>query len=136
MERRDLSSPCFCTFMKKTRVKEMLSAKDSSSLLGVAVSVCGWIRTVRQQKSFAFIEVNDGSTLSNLQIIMESTLPGYATLLPQLSNGTSVQITGQLTTSPGKNQALELRAQEIHIFGACDPAHYPLQKKRHSFEFL
>ncbi|MES2273423.1 MAG: asparagine--tRNA ligase [Chlamydiota bacterium] len=120
----------------RTRIKEILRAKDPAQLIGKKATVCGWIRTVRDQKSFTFIEVNDGSCLANLQVIADATIPGYAELLPNLSTGASVSISGHLVESPGKNQALELHASELKVFGTCDPIKYPLQKKRHSFEFL
>ena len=120
----------------RTKTKQILHSKDPESLVGKEVSVFGWIRTVRDQKSFAFIELNDGSTLSNLQIIADASVPAFGELLPQLTTGASISARGTLKTSPGKNQALELHAKEIHLYGPCDPAKYPLQKKRHSFEFL
>jgi len=120
----------------RTKIKEILQAKTPQSLLGKEISVSGWVRTVRDQKSFSFIEINDGSTLANLQIVAESALPGYADLLPQLTTGASISVSGRLVESPGKNQALELKAETIRILGLCDATRYPLQKKRHSFEFL
>ena len=118
--------------MMRTKLKAILHAKEPQKLVGTTVSVAGWIRTVRDQKTFAFIELNDGSTLANLQVILES---GFAQM-GDLTTGASVQIKGQLAESPGKNQALELKATDVKILGTCDPAKYPLQKKRHSFEFL
>jgi asparaginyl-tRNA synthetase len=120
----------------RTKIKEILHAPDSKSLVGNVVNVAGWIRTVRDQKSFAFIEINDGSTLSNLQAVADASIAGYSDLLPKLTTGTSLTIKGRLVESPGKNQALELKAEEIRILGLCDATRYPLQKKRHSFEFL
>lgn len=105
-------------------------------LLDQNVTVKGWVRTVRNQKTFAFIEINDGSTLSNLQIVANPDLPGYNQIIDKLSTGVSVAIVGKLVQSPGQNQSLELQASSITIIGACDPEVYPLQKKRHSFEFL
>jgi len=96
--------------MMRTRIKEILHAKDPKSLIGKEVQVSGWIRTVRDQKSFAFIEMNDGSTLSNLQTIADASLDGFGALLPQLTTGTSLTVKGRLVESPGKNQALELKA--------------------------
>jgi asparaginyl-tRNA synthetase len=116
--------------MKHTKIKRL-----SSSHLGQTLTICGWIRTLRDQKNFAFIELNDGSTLSNLQIIADSTLPDYASLLQHLTTGASISATGTLVESPGKNQKWELKAEQITLFGTC-PEDYPLQKKRHSFEFL
>ncbi len=120
----------------RTKIKQILQAKEITSLIGQTVTVSGWVRTVRDQKSFAFIEVNDGSTLANLQVIAEKSLPSYEQIIQQLTTGTSISITGKLAESPGKNQALELKAQSIHVYGSCNPERYPLQKKRHSFEFL
>lgn len=120
----------------RTKLKHILHAKDPSALSQKTVTVCGWIRTVRDQKAFAFIELNDGSTLANLQIIAEASVPHYATILPSLNTGASISVTGVLVVSPGKNQALELKASKITLLGPCDPEKYPLQKKRHSFEFL
>jgi asparaginyl-tRNA synthetase len=120
----------------RTKIKQILQAKEITSLIGKTVTVSGWVRTVRDQKSFAFIEVNDGSTLANLQVIAEKSLPSYEQIIQQLTTGTSISITGKLAESPGKNQALELKAQSIHVYGSCNPERYPLQKKRHSFEFL
>jgi asparaginyl-tRNA synthetase len=110
--------------MRKQRIKEILQKKA-----GEKVTVHGWVRTVRDQKSFTFIEINDGSMLGNLQIVMDGTLP-------DLTTGASVVAHGELVESPGKNQALELRASRVEIIGPCDATKYPLQKKRHSFEFL
>ena len=120
----------------RTKIKQILQAKNPSSLIGKPTTVSGWIRTVRDQKSFAFIELNDGSTLANLQIVAEAHLPGYSELLPQLTTGASISVQGVLVESPGKNQALELKASHVQIYGLCDAASYPLQKKRHTFEYL
>lgn len=106
------------------------------SLVGQEVTIKGWVRTVRNQKTFAFIEINDGSTLSNFQAIAHPDIANYEKTIEKLSTGVSVAITGKLVESPGQNQALELHAKEIKIIGECNPEVYPLQKKRHSFEFL
>lgn len=105
-------------------------------LVGQELNVKGWARTVRKQKSFTFLELNDGSTLSNLQIILNEDLPDYESLVDQLTTGAAVSITGELVESPGKNQAVEMKATQVSVVGPCDPETYPLQKKRHSFEFL
>lgn len=109
---------------------------DDPSLLGQEVTIRGWIRTVRNQKTFTFIEVNDGSTLSNFQVIMTPNIAGYEKLLPQLSTGCSVSATGTIVESPGKGQSLEMQASSVTLIGNCDPETYPLQKKKHTFEFL
>ncbi len=116
--------------MKHIKIK-----KIELSDIGKTLTVCGWIRTHREQKNFSFIELNDGSCLSNLQIIVEETFPGYAGLIKQLSTGASIGVTGLLSPSLGQKQKWELKATDITLFGTC-PEEYPLQKKRHSFEFL
>ncbi len=120
----------------RIKLKQILHAKTPSEWIGKKATLYGWVRTLRDQKSFAFIEMNDGSTLGNLQVVADASIPGYQEALQQLATGASLSVTGEFVESPGKNQALELRASEIHVFGVCDPAKYPLQKKRHSFEFL
>lgn len=117
--------------MQKKKIKEILQSKPNTQ-----VTVRGWVRTIRDQKSFAFIEVNDGSTLGNLQVIVDANIPGYSESMQKLATGASIAISGTLVESPGKNQAVELKAEEIRVIGTCDPTKYPLQKKRHSFEFL
>jgi len=117
--------------MLKKKIKEILKSKPNTH-----ATVHGWVRTVRDQKSFAFIEVNDGSTLGNLQVIADAHIKGYAEALKDLTTGASIIASGELVESPGKNQAVELRASEIRVIGTCDPVKYPLQKKRHTFEFL
>lgn len=108
----------------------------SHDLIGQDVTIKGWVRTIRNQKTFAFIEVNDGSTLSNFQVIANADLPGYEKTIENISTGASVSVTGTLVESPGEKQQVEIHAKEITIIGRCDPETYPLQKKRHSFEFL
>jgi asparaginyl-tRNA synthetase len=120
--------------MKIKQLKHPVPGRPS--LIGTEVTVKGWVRTVRNQKTFAFVEINDGSTLSNFQILVNPDLPNYEKVISQLSTGVSVAITGQLVESPGKNQEVELHAKNVSIIGTCDPEAYPLQKKRHSFEFL
>ena len=105
--------------------------KISESDLGKEIAVSGWIRTVRDQKSFLFIELNDGSTLSNLQVIADEALRN-----DQLTTGAALTVYGTLVASPGHKQRWELQAKELKILGSCSSEEYPLQKKRHSFEFL
>jgi len=101
--------------------------------IGQTISVSGWIRSIRDQKSFAFIEINDGSRLGSLQVIAEEPLrPQFE----KLTTGASALITGTLVESPGQKQSFELKAETITVFGLCPAEDYPLQKKRHSFEFL
>ncbi|NEQ65465.1 MAG: asparagine--tRNA ligase [Symploca sp. SIO2D2] len=101
-----------------------------------SVTIKGWVRTKRELKEFAFMEVNDGSFMANLQVILNPDLPNYEDILKQLNTGTSVEVTGTLVPSPGKGQRIELKASAVQVYGGADPETYPLQKKRHSFEFL
>jgi asparaginyl-tRNA synthetase len=107
-----------------------------ASLEGSEVIVMGWVRTVRNQKTFSFIEINDGSTLSNFQIVADVDMSSYESIIEALSTGVSIAAKGTIVPSEGKNQQFEMRAKEIKIIGTCNPEVYPLQKKRHSFEFL
>lgn len=97
--------------------------------------VSGWLRTRRDAPSFSFLELNDGSCLQGLQIIAEHNLPGWESLHKQITTGAALAVRGRLMPSPARGQRLELRADEITVLGTAD-ASYPLQKKRHSFEFL
>ncbi|MEI8365287.1 MAG: asparagine--tRNA ligase [Parachlamydiaceae bacterium] len=121
----------------RTRIKQIRQQKqDQPSLIGQEVTVKGWVRTVRNQKTFAFVEINDGSTLSNFQVVATPDLPNYEKIVSQLSTGVSVAVKGIIKEGEGENKTLEMQAKEIAIVGVCDPEVYPLQKKRHSFEFL
>ncbi|HSW87182.1 MAG TPA: asparagine--tRNA ligase [Rhabdochlamydiaceae bacterium] len=117
--------------MKRIKIKDI-----APFCIGTSLTVCGWVRTSRQQKNFAFIELNDGSTLSSLQIIADEALPDYQEIISQICTGASLKVTGTLVESPGHKQKWELKAEKIDIFGTCLAEDYPLQKKRHSFEFL
>ncbi|KJH72725.1 asparagine--tRNA ligase [Aliterella atlantica] len=101
-----------------------------------SLTIQGWVRTKRDLKGFAFIEINDGSSLSNLQVVLNAEMPEYETLLKQLNTGASVEVDGVLVPSQGKGQRIELQAKTAKVYGEADPETYPLQKKRHSFEFL
>lgn len=121
----------------RKKIKTIRSTEGNGlSLLGQSLQVKGWVRTVRKQKTFTFLELNDGSTLSNLQVIIDEGLTDYDTLISKLSTGAAVAVTGEVVESPGKGQAIELKASVLEVIGTCDAEDYPLQKKRHSFEFL
>jgi asparaginyl-tRNA synthetase len=114
----------------QTRIKQILNATESNP----SVSVRGWVRTRRDAKGFSFLELNDGSCLANLQVLVTPECQGY----DQLSNfatGASASATGALVASPAAGQKWELRAQRIELLGLAD-ASYPLQKKGHTLEFL
>jgi asparaginyl-tRNA synthetase len=121
----------------RTKIIELKTTNSSkNAFIGREVTVKGWVRTIRDQKAFAFIEVNDGSTLSNLQVIVQQDIPGYAALIAELSTGAAIVARGKIVESPAQGQALEMQASEVALIGKCPPEEYPLQKKRHSFEFL
>lgn len=102
---------------------------------GERVLVRGWVRTRREARGFCFIEVNDGSVVTSIQVVAGESMPGYAEV-SRLSTGCSVAVEGELVESPAKGQRFEIRADSITVYGWADPAEYPLQKKQHSFEFL
>jgi asparaginyl-tRNA synthetase len=109
----------------------------ASSDLGLEVTVMGWVKTKRDSKGgFSFLEVNDGSTIKNIQIIADNQVPNYDQEIIRLTAGCSVIVKGTLLASPGRGQRVEIRAKEIQVAGWADPEGYPLQKKRHSFEYL
>ena len=99
-------------------------------------TIQGWVRTKRELKEFCFVEVNDGSCFANLQVVLNPDLTDYNDILKQINTGASIEVTGILVASPAKGQRIELKASSVHIYGLADPEVYPLQKKRHSFEFL
>jgi len=105
--------------------------------VGRVVVLQGWVRTRRDSKaSFSFIEINDGSCFGNIQAIADGELENYESQIKRLSPGCSVTIEGLVRESPGKGQATEVQATRVTVHGTADVETYPLQKKRHSFEFL
>lgn len=118
--------------MVNRRIVEILrNGQPDESLI-----VQGWVRTKRELKGFSFIEVNDGSSLASLQVVLNQDLPDYDKLLKKLNTGASVEVAGVLVASVGKGQRIEMKAETLNVHGEADPDTYPLQKKRHSFEFL
>lgn len=116
----------------KQRIVEILRTGEPQT----SVTIQGWVRTKRELKEFTFVEINDGSSLANLQIVLNPDLPQYTEILKQLNTGASLEVSGILVESPAKGQRIELNASEVKLYGESDPETYPLQKKRHSFEFL
>ncbi len=114
------------------RIGTLLKQKET----GIQVVIKGWVRTRRDTGSFSFLEINDGSCLANLQIIADKNLPNYKDEISKLSAGCSVIVKGCLQESPAKGQQLELQVDLLEVVGWADPETYPLQKKRHSLEFL
>ncbi|TVM14532.1 asparagine--tRNA ligase [Oceanidesulfovibrio indonesiensis] len=113
-----------------------LTVKDALNAEGPLenVRIRGWVRTRRDSKGFSFLEINDGSCLKNLQAILDADAPGYASI-EDANTGAAVAVIGDLVESPGKGQAWELKGRELSIVGTA-PEDYPLQKKRHSDEYL
>jgi len=105
--------------------------------LPIDVEVRGWVRTRRDSKGgFSFIELSDGTSLGNLQVVAPAELENYSDEVQKLTAGCSVVVRGELRESPAKGQATELHAHVVEVVGWCDGETYPLQKKRHSFEKL
>lgn len=108
--------------------------QETGEFLNKEIKVAGWVRTSRSSKDFGFIELNDGSFFKGLQIVFDKNLENFSDL-ENISVGSSLEIIGDLIESPAAGQAFELKAKKIEIISKA-PENYPLQKKRHSFEFL
>jgi len=117
--------------MQRTKIVQALQAESPRQ----DMIVMGWVRTKRESKGFSFLELNDGSCLANLQVVADEGIPG-ADRLEAVGTGASLRVRGDLVESPGKGQRWELQAKGIEILGTADTESYPLQKKRHSDEFL
>lgn len=117
--------------MQRSFIKDLL--RDGSP--GSRVLVKGWVRTRREGRGLCFIEINDGSVITNIQVVAVESMPDYGEVI-RLSTGSSLAVTGELVESPAKGQRFEIRADSVEVYGRTDPAEYPLQKKNHSFEFL
>ena len=116
-----------------TTVKQLFAQRPASDIENVTIS--GWVRTLRQSKTFAFMEVNDGTFFKNLQVVMsEENLADYKELV-KTGVGASVEVTGTLVITPDMPQPFELRASNVRVVGASG-GDYPLQKKRHTLEYL
>ena len=101
---------------------------------GAPVEISGWVRTLRDSKAFAFIEINDGSFFKNVQVICEESLPNFKEVV-KTTLGSALRVKGVLALMAEMKQPFEIKAQEVEIVGLSDPA-YPLQKKRHTVEYL
>ena len=102
---------------------------------GSEVLVKGWVRTKRGNREIAFIALNDGSTIKNVQIVVDKNAETES-ILPRITTGACIGVRGDLVESLGSGQAVEIHAKDIEIFGECDPMRFPLQKKDTSFEYL
>lgn len=117
--------------IKRTKIADALKSTD----FGSEINIKGWVRTRRGNKNVSFVALNDGSTINNLQIVIENAKFGDEFLKP-ITTGACINVNGVLVQSQGREQSVEVQAGEIEIYGTADPATYPLQKKGHSLEFL
>ena len=118
--------------MELTNIKDLFREKESYA--GKKVTVGGWVRSNRDSKTFGFLVVNDGSFFEPLQVVYSDQLADFAAIA-KIGVGAAVIVTGTIVETPGAKQPLEMQAEEIVVEGAS-PSDYPLQKKRHSFEYL
>ena len=105
------------------RIKELLSSRD----FGSEITSKGWVRTKRGNKNIAFIALNDGSTINNIQVVIEM-IRFDEELMKKVTTGSCVAVTGRLVESPGKEQHVEIHADSLKLYGTADPDSYPLQK--------
>ena len=117
--------------MKSTKIKKLISLPE----LGSEVLVKGWVRTKRGNRNILFIAVNDGSTINNIQIVVD-TASFDENLLKDITTGSCIAVKGKLVESQGQGQHIEVNATGIELYGKSDAETYPLQKKGHSMEFL
>ena len=116
--------------MKRTKVVDVLQLRD----FGAIVNVKGWVRTHRSSKAVDFIALNDGSTINNVQIVVDPSKVDD-NLLKQITTGSCISVVGALVESQGQGQTVEIQADEIEIYGLCG-SDYPMQKKGQSFEYM
>ena len=116
----------------RTRIAALRRSEPSDE----AIDVYGWVRTKRDAKNVCFFELNDGSSLKGLQAIIDKERHGLQDAIDRMQTGSSVRARGTLVESPGAGQTVELACSELEIIGDAPAETYPLQKKRHSFEFL
>ena len=119
--------------MKRYEIKQLLNG-DVSNLIGTTICVKGWVRTKRGNKNVAFIALNDGSIIHNIQVVADPTK--FEEELKRITTGACIGVSGKLVSSQGSGQAVEVQAESIVVYGEADPNTYPLQKKGHSMEFL
>ncbi len=119
--------------MKRTEIKQLFSAPQDFD--GAETTVCGWVRTIRDSKAIGFIELNDGSAFKNLQVILEQGSLSNFSEIVKLNVGSAITVHGRVVLTPEAKQPLEIHAESVEVEGLSTPD-YPLQKKRHSLEFL
>ena len=115
--------------MFRTRIKDLFLKPEEKEVL-----ICAWVRTNRAQAQFGFLNLNDGSVVTNLQVVYESDLANFAEI-SKFRVGVSVKVKGKVVLTPGMKQPLEVHATEVTMLGDC-PENYPIQPKRHTREFL
>lgn len=117
---------------KKVAIRELF--RTTQSYLKTKIEISGWIRTARDSKAFGFIEIHDGTFFKTLQVVVDESLHNFKEAV-RLPVGTAVKVEGELVESPGAGQSFELKGEKVEVLGTVAPG-YPLQKKRHSFEYL
>jgi asparaginyl-tRNA synthetase len=117
--------------LERSLIKDVLKAGNT----GQQVNVCGWVRTKRESKGFAFLVLNDGSSQETLQLVVSDQAPAFKEL-HRCNTGAAIKSKGILKESPAKGQRFEVEVSDIEVFGEADPDRYPLQKKGHTLEFL
>ena len=117
--------------LKRQRVSELLKETPGKEVLAK-----GWVRTKRGNKNIAFIALNDGSTINNIQIVCDFSNFTPDETFKDITTGSAIAVTGKLVESVGSGQKVEIQAEKIELYGTADPEKYPLQKKGHSMEFL
>ena len=118
--------------MERIRIRELFRATPAD---GEIVTVCGWAKTVRDSKSIGFIELSDGSCFKNLQVVFQADKLENYKEVAKAGVGTSMQVTGRIVVTPGAKQPFEVNADSVTLLDVCPPE-YPLQKKRHTVEYL
>jgi len=118
--------------MEKTLVKQIY--RETDKFMGKQVEISGWVRTLRASNAFGFIELNDGSFFKNIQIVFESNINNFKDI-SKLGTGSAIRVKGVVVKSEGEKQPFEIKAGEVEIVGTSDED-FPLQKKRHTFEYL
>ena len=119
--------------MKRTEIAKLYASPESYT--ASPVTVCGWIRTNRDSKTLGFMDVNDGSCFKGVQVVFEANKVADFQAVAKLNVGTAVIVTGDLILTPEAKQPFEINANTVEVEGASTPD-YPLQKKRHSVEYL
>ncbi|MCD4729465.1 MAG: asparagine--tRNA ligase, partial [Bacteroidales bacterium] len=116
---------------KRTKIADLIHSEN----YGKVANVKGWVRTKRGSKNVSFIALNDGSTIHNIQIVVDHQIIHEDTI-QHVHSGASLSVTGKIIKSQGSGQNVEINAQSIEVLGVADPDQYPLQPKRHTLEFL